>query len=300
MKKAIQEAVRRAAQKGTGKLFFGFLDLQTGEEIYHNGDKPFPLASVYKIFTLCELFRQQRDGEVSLSEKHVLQESDKRPGSGILESVQAGAVLTLHDYMMLMMIISDNTSSGILARRVGRENIRSKILAPLELHETLYNLDRDMLPVFYGMEDEEYRRACAAGHRFYARNGSYFACTEPKNVQSSPRDMLTIIRRLYEGKMIDPASDAEILDVMSQCQTNTRIPKLLPQGVRVAHKTGTIDHLANDVGIVYTARGNYALAMSYNGNLCSEEEYMSTRGPAVGDSFLAQLSREIYDAFTAD
>ena len=72
------------------------------------------------------------------------------------------------------------------------------------------------------------------------------------------------------------------------------------QHTLLAHKTGTIDHLANDVGIVYTARGNYALAMSYNGNLCSEEEYMSTRGPAVGDPILAQLSRETYDAFTAD
>ena len=111
--------------------------------------------------------------------------------------------------------------------------------------------------------------------------------------------MLKIIQHLYEGKMIDPVSDAEILGVMAQCQTNSRIPKLLPHGVRVAHKTGTIDHLANDVGIVYTSKGNYALAMSYNGNLCSEEEYLNTRSSAVGDPILAQLSRDIYDAFMA-
>ena len=88
------------AQKGTGLLGIGFYDLKTGTEVYYNGDMAFPTASVYKIFVLCELFRRQKAGEFSFSDTHTLLESDKRVGSGILELIGEGAVLS-------MMVISN-------------------------------------------------------------------------------------------------------------------------------------------------------------------------------------------------
>lgn len=285
------------AKTVTGPLGIGFKDLNSGEELYYNGDMVFPMASVYKIFVLCELFRKQKEGTFSFADRHTLLESEKRIGSGILELIGEGAVLSMMDYTMLMMVISDNTSTALLQKYTPAEDIQANLIKPLELRDTLYVPGAGLCD-FYGVTVEEYRKITSEGGRFHARNGSYFRCVEPKNKQSSPRDLLKILSLLQEGRLIDAQSDRQVLDIMLKCQTNDRIPKKLPAGVRVAHKTGSIDHLANDCGIVYTDCGNYVLTLFYNGNLASEEEYEGSEWTAVGNRLLSGLSAEVYRIFT--
>ena len=288
-----------SAKAGTGRLCVGFKDLVTGEEAYYNGDTVFPTASVYKTFVLCELFRREKEGTFSFSDTHTLLESDKSIGSGILELIGEGAVLSMMDYAVLMMAISDNTAADYLYQLVGPKAIHENVFQPLGMTNSLCNTEgRSLLNAYYGVTVEEYRRKDAAGERFHARNGSYFRCEEPKNKQTTPADMIKLLSALYSGTFTDPETDQRILDVMHKCQSKLQMPAKLPAGVRIAHKTGSIDHLANDCGIVYTDCGNYALAMSYNGNLASEDEYEGTSGVAKGAQILGQLSADIYRVFT--
>jgi beta-lactamase class A len=297
MLKKLQELFERTAQKGTGLLGIGFKDMNTGEEVYYNGDKVFPLASVYKIFVLCELFRMQKAGTFSFADRHTLLESEKSIGSGILELIGEGAVFSMMDLIMLMMSISDNTATKLLQQYTSDETVTANIIEPLGMQDTLYRSGAGLCN-YYNVTVEEYRKVTSSGGRFHARNGSYFRCVEPKNRQSSPRDMLKLLSLLQAGKFIDEETDRKILDIMLKCQTNSRIPAKLPHGVTVAHKTGTIDHLTNDCGIVYTDCGSYVLTLFYNGNLASEEEYEGTSWDAFGTALLAQLSRDIYDIYT--
>ena len=297
MLKKLQELFERTAQKGTGLLGIGFKDMNTGEEVYYNGDKVFPLASVYKIFVLCELFRMQKEGTFSFADRHTLLESEKSIGSGILELIGEGAVFSMMDLIMLMMSISDNTATRLLQQYTSDETVTANIIEPLGMQDTLYRSGAGLCN-YYNVTVEEYRKVTSSGGRFHARNGSYFRCVEPKNRQSSPRDMLKLLSLLQAGKFIDEETDRKILDIMLKCQTNSRIPAKLPNGVTVAHKTGTIDHLTNDCGIVYTDCGSYVLTLFYNGNLASEEEYEGTSWDAFGTALLAQLSRDIYDIYT--
>ena len=296
MLKRLEELFEKTAQTVTGPLGIGFYDLESGAEIYYNGETVFPMASVYKIFTLCELFRKQKAGTFSFEERYALKESDKCIGSGILEHIGEGAVLSMMDYTMLMMIISDNTSTSLLQRYAPAEDIRADLIEPLELRDTLFVPGAGLCD-YYGVTLEEYKKTIAEGGRFHARNGSYFRCVEPKNKQSSARDMVKLLRLLAQGQLNDPDSDRKIIDIMLKCQTNARIPAKLPTGVRVAHKTGSIDHLANDCGIVHTHCGRYVLALFYNGNLASEEEYEGTSWTQMGDQVLSRLSAEIYQIY---
>lgn len=293
MIKQLEALFEETAKTVTGPLGIGFYDLETGAEVYYNGNMVFPMASVFKIFVLCELFRKQKAGTFSFADRHTLLESDKRIGSGILELIGEGAVLSLMDYTMLMMVISDNTSTSLLQNYAPAEDIRADLIEPLELKDTLFVPGAGLCD-FYGVTVEEYKKITSEGGRFHARNGSYFRCVEPKNKQSSPRDMIKLLSLLAKGQLNDPDSDRKIIDIMLKCQTNARIPAKLPTGVRVAHKTGSIDHLANDCGIVYTDCGSYVLALFYNGNLASEEEYEGTSWTQMGDQVLSRLSAEIY------
>ena len=137
MLKKLQELFERTAQKGTGLLGIGFKDMNTGEEVYYNGDKVFPLASVYKIFVLCELFRMQKEGTFSFADRHTLLESEKSIGSGILELIGEGAVFSMMDLIMLMMSISDNTATKLLQQYTSDETVTANIIEPLGMQDTL-------------------------------------------------------------------------------------------------------------------------------------------------------------------
>lgn len=202
------------------------------------------------------------------------------------------------DYAVLMMAISDNTAADYLYQLVGPKAIHEHIFQPLGMTNSLCNTEgRSLLNAYYGVTVEEYRRKDAAGERFHARNGSYFRCEEPKNKQTTPRDMIKLLSALYAGTFTDPETDQRILDVMHKCQSKLLMPAKLPAGVRIAHKTGSIDHLANDCGIVHTHCGRYVLALFYNGNLASEEEYEGTSWTQMGDQVLSRLSAEIYQIY---
>ena len=298
MKAQIEALFRDAQSKGTGLLAAGFMDLSTGETAYLNPDTAFPTASVFKIFVLCQLFYMKKTGTFDLDEKHILQESDKSIGSGELEKAPAGTEFTMMDFVMLMMSISDNTATDYLVNAAGFENIRKNVIEPLGLTSTKCHFGcMDLLTRCYGVTLEEYRAKCVGSGWFDAHMGSYFRCTEEKNNQTTPRDLVKLLSLMNEGRVVDAENDRQMLDIMAQCKTNSRIPAKLPEGTRVEHKTGTIDHLANDAGIVRTPKGDYILVYSYNGNVASREEYTTTKYAQLGDAILSQLSCDVYRTY---
>ena len=74
-----------------------------------------------------------------------------------------------------------------------------------------------------------------------------------------------------------------------------RIAKYLPRGVDVARKSGSMDRVVNDTGIVYSPHGDYIITMFYNGNTASEEEYRTHFRKFMGENLLADLSKKVYD-----
>src|SRR5689334_19242853 len=93
--------------------------LEPGEETAINAEKPMDTMSVIKIPLMVEAFRQIEAGKFSLEDKITLKDSDKRPGTGIIRSLDPGAVLTIKDLLTLMIIVSDNTATDLLFEKVG-------------------------------------------------------------------------------------------------------------------------------------------------------------------------------------
>lgn len=290
----IRAVAEKYRDQVTGKLGVGFTDLKTGETFSLLGDDEFPSASTFKVYILAELFRQAQEGRFAMSDRHPLTEEVKSVGSGVLFNLGAGINPSLQDYATLMMIISDNTATDFLFKLVGRDNIVKNVLQPLGLSKTKCDLPcKDLIARYFEADDIEALAAAEkAGKSF--RAGPYYLCQTPENDSTSPNDMMKILRLVYERKLFTPWVCDEMLAIMLQCQTNSRIPKFLPPQTEVAHKTGTIDRVANDAGIVYTPKGDYILTLFYNGNAASQEEYDRNVGGYFSDSLLAEISRDIY------
>ena len=79
---------------------------------------------------------------------------------------------------------------------------------------------------------------------------------------STPREMVRLLELLNEGKIVNPAASKDILDILKVQQDNSGIRRHTPDDVPVANKSGALDALRSDVGIVYSKNGPVALAIS--------------------------------------
>jgi len=105
---------------------------------------------------------------------------------------------------------------------------------------------------------------------------------------STPEAMIALLRLIDTGQALKPESRLVLLDIMSRCATGrNRIRALLPAGVRVEHKTGTLNGFSGDVAFVTLPDGR-RIAMA-----------MFARGGDNRPGVIATLARAIYDGYAA-
>lgn len=298
-KKTFLDIATKYENSSTGDLGIYFKDLTTGEEFMHHAEAVYPAASVFKVFVLADLFRQIKEGRFTLLDRFPLKSEDKATGSGVLKVMDDDVEPTLKDYATLMMILSDNTAADFLFKLVGKENIVENVIRPLNLQSTKCDLPcSDLIAACFQIEAGTDLKEFFLKHKqFDLRNTPAFTGGLEENDETSPVDAGKMLELLYTGNWQGADSDAQELQIMKQCQTNGRIPKYLPKGTVVAHKTGTMDRVVNDVGIVYTPKGDYILSMFYNGNTASAEEYAENSHGFFGEELLAHISKDIYAAY---
>lgn len=290
------EAIRQIAEKydakTTGDLGLLFTDLKTGETVTVNPDKELPAASTFKVFLLAEFLRQCEEGKYNLMDRHELKEEFVSPGSGVLCDLLPGMNLTLMDYARLMMMLSDNTATDYLYSLTGRDNIKKNVIDAFNLTKTKCDYPCKLLIETYF--DPAHKKV--AGERNW-RNTDDYLCLTPENDSTSANDMAKVLKMAYDKTLFSSWVSEQMIDIMKRCHTNSRIPKELPRDVEVAHKTGTMDKVANDCGIVYTEKGDYIICLFYNGNVASQEEYDANIKGRFSDGLLAEISKEIYAAY---
>jgi beta-lactamase class A len=103
-----------------------------------------------------------------------------------------------------------------------------------------------------------------------------------KNI-SCPMDMAIYMKEVYKFSDENPELGKELMGYFENTIFNDRIPKLLPEDVKVAHKIGNQVAALHDVGIVY-AKTPYIISIMSKG-INEEEAY----------DVIAEISRMVYD-----
>ena len=102
-------------------------------------------------------------------------------------------------------------------------------------------------------------------------------------------DLLLIFEKIAEGKAVGETADRQMTEILLQQKHNDIIPALLPEEVKVAHKTGSITGVRHDSGIVILPNGEKYVLVLLSKNMEEPEE---------GVKMLAEVSRMIYDYVT--
>ena len=209
--------------------------LETGDEIALGADEPMDTMSTIKIPLMVEAYRQVEAGAFKLDDRYTLKEEDKRPGTGIIRTLDPGATLSVRDLITLMNTVSDNSATDILFARVGGVD-------PVNALMDQYGLKSIRAT---GPTSDWFRALREAGdaEKFHRAAKNPFGL-------SSARDMGKLLERIARGEAVSPAASAAMLATMRQQVYRSRIPRYVT-GYTIPHKTGDfLPYIGNDVGLL--------------------------------------------------
>lgn len=105
----------------------------------------------------------------------------------------------------------------------------------------------------------------------------------------SARDFRTLLEKLYRGQLLNDEDTKEMLSFMDSTETENRIPAGVDGAEAIYHKTGTLDALTHDGGIVRTGDGDYILTVYTEfvpGNVDDRSAVIAEISKAVWDSYM--------------
>jgi beta-lactamase class A len=220
-----------------------------GTTVSVEGDRPFHAASTMKVPVLVELERRAAAGDLSLDDTLVVHNvfrsiadgsryrldpaDDSETGLYALE----GERVTLRRLADLAITVSSNLATNLLV----------DLLGPAAITETMAVLGAPSLVVRRGVEDDA---AWAAG----------------MNNEVTARGLATLLLGIARSEVASPAASAEMLAILEAQAFREGIPAGLPDGTRVAHKTGSITGLYHDAGVINPEDGRpYVLVVLTQG-----------------------------------
>ena len=81
---------------------------------------------------------------------------------------------------------------------------------------------------------------------------------------SSVSDCGLVLEKIYRKECVSPQFDEEMLQLLLGQTRREKIPALLPQGTKIANKTGETNEIQADVGIVFSPKGDYVICAMVN------------------------------------
>jgi beta-lactamase class A len=229
----LERALDALVSQTGADLALAAMNLTTGEEIARNAERSMPTASVFKLPLLVEVFRQAATGTLDLDERITLRAEDVVMGSGILRDFGPGLQPTLRDLAMMMVIVSDNSASNLLLDRVG---------GPQRVNATMRDLGLPSIVVHRRIDFGE-----------ITTNGSL--------AEAAPRDLMRLVAMLAREELVSPAASREMLAILGRQRYLEQAPRFiayrpyagdfgLPQPIKIFNKTGMINGLRADAGLV--------------------------------------------------
>jgi beta-lactamase class A len=265
---ALSEAIQKRIAASGADVAVALRTLDGQIELLIQPDVPFHAASTMKVPVMIELFRQAAEGLIPLdtpmavrNEFHSIVDGSvyklsEGDDSDVDVYAKVGETMTPRQLCEAMITVSSNLAANILIEKLGAENIQ----------RTVHAMGADGMKVLRGVEDDK-------------------AFEKGLNNATTARSLLVMLTKIAQGEAVSPIASRAMADMLSRQRFRDGIPAQLPEGTRVAHKTGNITKIHHDAAIVYGPRP-FVLVVLVRG---IEDQKVS--GPLI-----AAIARTAYDA----
>lgn len=259
---ALPDTIAAVERDLGGAIHIAARDMQTGDTLFYHADRKVKTASTIKFPMLIHVVMAVQEGRLSWDEKLVLTDAEKVDGSGILLQLTAGLELSLRDVCTLMTVVSDNTATNMVIERIGIEPINARMRA-LGLPQTTL-----------------FRKAYSPDTPQSRRYGLGV---------TTAREMLRLLTLLAEGTLGSPETCADLISILAGQHYRDCIPRLLPADWTYAGKTGAVDPVRNDVGMITAPDGRRFLLSIF----CQEIPIVLWTADNPGMLAIARLARSL-------
>jgi len=243
--KTLQSDIEKELSGKKGTFAVAFKDLKTGRQINLKDKETFHAASTMKTPVMIEVYKQAGEGKFSLNDSIELKNEFKSivDGSSFgLDSTDdsefelykhIGEKRTIAALLYQMIIVSSNFATNLIIQKVGAENVT----------QSMRELGAKDIQVLRGVEDNK-------------------AFEKGLINTTTAHDLALIFEKIAKGETVSAEASQAMINILLDQKFNEIIPALLPPGVKVAHKTGSITHVHHDSGIVILPDGRkYVLVL---------------------------------------
>jgi beta-lactamase class A len=197
------------------------LQNQSGKLLFErNGQKIVPSASVIKIPILFSLLKAKG---INLKHAYTLQPKDIVGGSGDIQYEVPFKKITYNYLAQKMIGVSDNTATNILIEKLGSEQIQ----------EDINN---------WGLTNTKLNRKMMDFEAIKAGKQNFTTC----------EDINGLLLKLLNKQLLSKKSGKKAMEILLACEDRTTIPRNIPVNIPIAHKTGTLDYVRGDAGIIFS------------------------------------------------
>ena len=232
-----------------GKYAIYIQNLKTKESLKINADQTFGSASLYKLWLMATIFDKVSKGE--------LKESESVEGS--ISAINKKYGIEKEDAELTEGYLQYSVTSAVEQMITISHNY-----AALLLLEKSSNSEIDEFIKELGLKTSK--------------------MSVPPETSAS--DIGLFYERLYRGEIISPEYSQKMIEVLKKQKLNDRLAKDLPEGVVFAHKTGNLDLIENDAGIIHSPLGDYIIVV-----------LTESKTPLEARDKMAQFSKAVYEYF---
>lgn len=257
---ALEQRITPLTASERGRIGVAAIDLTTDQQISVLGNQRFPMASTSKIAIAATFLAGVDQGKWSLDDKFPM----------MVTPTREGRLLSARELIELAITRSDNQAADGLLRVVGGPDAVTNWVHRAGI--TDFSLNRDIYTLVH--EDG----AIDPANHVDLRDSA------------TPLAMVSLVKGIHDGRWLSQSSREVLLGAMERCKTGPqRIPGQMPDGVQVAHKTGSLYDTSSDVGIV-TGPDGHAIAMAiYVTGGGSNHQYRFEK--------IGTIARAVYDGY---
>jgi beta-lactamase class A len=252
-------------------------DLTTGATADRLGAVAVPSASTRKISIMMAALAAVNAGKLGLDQKVTIEAKYQDNDSGTFQHLTPGFWITFRDALVMMIIVSDNTCTGLVVDLVGLANVQ-RWCEGVGLTGTIHRFG---IPPRLGPEH-----------------------TLEQVTTTTPNDQGLLLELILKGTT-DAAVAARLggtpelcrlgLDILSWQKLKTRLPSQLPLGTKVAHKTGTGARGYMDAGIIFKPNDRPLCVLTAYTEHVPATLPDGTPGFAAAAQLIGRMARLCYD-----
>ncbi len=247
------------------------------DKISVNGEKRFPMQSVFKFHIGLKMLSEIDKGNFSLDQKVEIKKSDLLPGlySPIRDEYPNGTTLTIAEILEYTVSASDNVGCEVLLRMLGGASAVENYFVKKKFKDIAIKFNEEQQQANWDLQFQNW---------------------------TTPNAANKVLESFYDNKkkMLSQKSYDFIWKVMRETETGeNRLKGQLPAGTVVAHKTGSsgvnkttkITAAVNDMGIVFLPSGKHFFISVFVTD--------SKEDAATNEKIIADIAKASWDYFIA-